>query len=136
MFLLISTNKEADKGVKQVVLERFLGELKDLGVNPEYTLSDKDWSEINAMRNTWPQAKHQLCFWHALHAVKQCLAKNKETPAFYDVNEACHEFSYIKANFIPYLQQTGSVVCLFPTLWNGTLFSLIHIICTSYLPLL
>ena len=70
-------------------------ELKRLGVNPEYTLSDKDWSEINAFRAVWPKAKHQLCFWHALRAVKQQLAKNKDTPAPYDPEEAQRQFSFI-----------------------------------------
>ncbi|PCH39585.1 hypothetical protein WOLCODRAFT_110923 [Wolfiporia cocos MD-104 SS10] len=127
-FLLISTSKKADRGAKQAVLERFLSELRNLGVNPEYTLLDKDWSEINAMRSTWPQAKHQLCFWHGLRAIKQRLVKNKETPAFYDVDEARREFSYINANFVPYLQQTGSKVCFVSALLSGTHFSLIYIL--------
>ena len=73
-FLLIRTSKEARSGAKQAVLEQFLGQLKARGVQPEFTLTDKDWSEINAMRATWPEAKHQLCFWHALRALKQRLA--------------------------------------------------------------
>jgi hypothetical protein len=53
---------EAAMGSKQLVLERFLDQLKKRGVKPKFTLSDKDWSEINAMREVWPNAKHQLCF--------------------------------------------------------------------------
>ncbi|RPD61298.1 hypothetical protein L227DRAFT_466509, partial [Lentinus tigrinus ALCF2SS1-6] len=104
-FLLIHTTKEAASGAKQTLLERFLRKLRALGVHPEFTLTDKDWSEINAMRAVWPNAKHQLCFWHALRALKQRLAKNKEHPAVYD-SEAAHEkFSFIDLNFVPAGQQ-------------------------------
>ncbi|KAI9068628.1 hypothetical protein FKP32DRAFT_1561305 [Trametes sanguinea] len=51
-FLFICTRKEAAPGAKQLVLERFLSGLKTLGVNPEFTLLDKDWAEINAMGAT------------------------------------------------------------------------------------
>ncbi|PCH44631.1 hypothetical protein WOLCODRAFT_50308, partial [Wolfiporia cocos MD-104 SS10] len=104
-FLLILTSPEAASGAKQDVLENFLGEVKKLGMDPEYTLTDKDWSEINAMHATWPNAKHQLCFWHALRALKQRLAKTKEHPAHYDVESACCEFSFIKNNFLPEMQR-------------------------------
>lgn len=100
-FLLIRTSKDAQSGAKQAVLERFLGQLKLRGVEPEFTLSDKDWSEINAMRATWPEAKHQLCFWHALRALKQRLAKKKDTPAPYDSEAAHREFNIIDPAFVP-----------------------------------
>ncbi|KAI0643577.1 hypothetical protein C8Q79DRAFT_1012162 [Trametes meyenii] len=48
-FLFLQTTKEAASGAKRAVLEWFLGCLKILGVEPEFTLSDKDWSEIKAM---------------------------------------------------------------------------------------
>lgn len=99
--MFIKTTKEAAPGSKQTVLERFLGKLRDLGIDPEFTLSDKDWSEINAMGLTWPDAKHQLCFWHAVRAIKQHLCKNKETPAVYDAFAARREFSFIDLDFIP-----------------------------------
>ena len=104
-FCYIQTSAAAESGAKEAVLTSFLGHLKRLGVNPEYTLTDKDWSEINAMRATWPHSKHQLCFWHALRALKQRLAKNKETPRYYDVNAARKEFPYIRATFVPAEQQ-------------------------------
>ncbi len=104
-FLLIRTTKEAVPGSKQTILERFLRKLRALGVHPEFTLSDKDWSEINAMRAVWPNAKHQLCFWHALRAIKQRLAKNKEHPAAYDAEAAHEKFEFIDLNFVPAAQQ-------------------------------
>lgn len=104
-FMFISTTKDAAPGAKRAVLERFLGNLKDLGVHPEFTLTDKDWSEIGAMRVTWDTAKHQLCFWHGLRAVKQRLVKNKDTPASYDAEEAHRQFSFIDVAFVPASQQ-------------------------------
>ena len=103
-FLLIFTSKDAAPLAKQTILERFLWCLKDKGVNPKFTLSDKDWSEINAMQSVWPSAKHQLCFWHALRAVKQRLAKNRDTPGPYDAERAHQEFSFIDTNFVPAAQ--------------------------------
>lgn len=103
-FLLVSTSKDAGPGAKQAVLEHFLTALKKQGVSPEFTLSDKDWSEINAMRAVWPQSKHQLCFWHALRALKQRLSKTKDSPAPYDPNEPRSELEFIRADFVPEAQ--------------------------------
>ncbi|KAH9888107.1 hypothetical protein C8Q73DRAFT_767746 [Cubamyces lactineus] len=57
------------------------------------------------MAATWPDAKPQLCIWHALRAVKKRLCKNKDTPAPYDVHAACREFEFIDVNFVPISQQ-------------------------------
>ena len=136
-YLLIKTTKDAPKYAKEKILVDWLGKLKEQGVNPEFTLSDKDWSEINAMKKVfsytsilfkannnfiqfqvWPKAKHQLCFWHELRAIKQRLSKNKDTPAFYDVQEAQAKFSFIKADFKPYMQQDNTTqVFLFSLLY-------------------
>lgn len=95
----------ADEGAKQAVLESFLKQLKRHGVNPKFTLTDKDWSEINAMRAVWPRAKHQLCFWHALRALKKRLAKPKGGPTYYNAETAHAEFSFIDLRFVPISQQ-------------------------------
>lgn len=47
-YLLVSTSKDAAPGAKQKVLESWLNSVKDLGINPEFVLTDKDQSEINA----------------------------------------------------------------------------------------
>ncbi|KAJ8469947.1 hypothetical protein ONZ51_g8667 [Trametes cubensis] len=104
-FLFICTRKEAAPGAKQLVLERFLSCLKSLGVNPEFTLSDKDWSEINAMGAIWEKAKHQLCFWHALRALKKRLSQNKEAPGPYDAEAAHRLFGFINLDFVPVAQR-------------------------------
>ncbi|KAI0324368.1 hypothetical protein GY45DRAFT_1349448 [Cubamyces sp. BRFM 1775] len=47
----------------------------------------------------FPDAKQQLCIWHALCADEKCLAKNKDTPAHYNIKAACHEFEFINPTF-------------------------------------
>src|SRR5260370_36109324 len=69
---------------KTKVLIDFLSHFCDeWGIHPLVTLSDKDFSEINAYSNVFPFTKHQLCFWHCLHVVKKCLAVNGQQPEFY-----------------------------------------------------
>ena len=109
-FCYVHVDKDAPEGTKQAALEMFLNALKKLGINPFFTLSDKDWSEINAMDATWPNAKHQLCFWHALRAIKQRLAKTKDTPAVYDGVAAHNEFDFIDPMFVPIGQREDDTV--------------------------
>jgi hypothetical protein len=101
-FCLVSTKgAKASHGAKEKIIGRWLDRLKERGVNPEFTLSDKDWSEINALKKTWPKAKHILCLWHVLRAVKQRLAKNRTQPAPYDANAAHERFDFIDPLFVP-----------------------------------
>lgn len=99
-FLFIVTDRAA-AGAKQEVLERWYLQLRERGIRPEFTLSDKDWSEINALRKVWPNAKHQLCFWHALRAIKLRLAQQKGDPAHYNPEEAHLMFSFIDVTWLP-----------------------------------
>ena len=78
--------------------------MKAHGINPEVTLSDKDWSEINAMQDVWPKAKHQLCFWHTLQALKRRLANSRTLPAIYNSEEAHSKFPFIRTSFVPIYQ--------------------------------
>ncbi|KAF8224842.1 hypothetical protein L208DRAFT_1425713 [Tricholoma matsutake] len=63
------------------------------------TLTDKDLSEINAFLKVYPEAKHQLCFWYCLHAVKTRLSILRRRPKYYDVKEAMKEFDWISETF-------------------------------------
>lgn len=104
---MLQTSPDATAGAKERLLTSFLGKLKAQGVKPEYTLTDKDQSEINAMTAVWPEAKHQLCFWHVLRALKQRLAKTNERPGAYSVQAAHDEgFHFISETFLPLSQQT------------------------------
>jgi hypothetical protein len=70
-------------------------------IQPLFTLTDKDWSEINAFMAQYPEAKHQLCFWHALRAIKTRLAILRRAPAPYNVKLAHSEFDWIDQSFVP-----------------------------------
>lgn len=107
-YLFIQTTEAAAEGSKQAIIEQFLRRLKEKGVNPEFTLTDKDWSEINAMNAVYPCAKHQLCFWHALRALKKRLASRNQRPGAYNPSEAAEEFSFIKTDFVPSAQMENA----------------------------
>ena len=69
-FIIILSNGGA-KGGKEHLLVQFLKAIKlQWDLNPAFTLSDKDVSEIRALVTVFPEAKHQLCYWHAIRAVK------------------------------------------------------------------
>ncbi|KIJ32234.1 hypothetical protein M422DRAFT_266046 [Sphaerobolus stellatus SS14] len=108
-YLFIQTSKQAAPGSKEAVIASWLESLKRLGIQPEFVLTDKDQSEINAVKRVWPDAKHQLCFWRALRAVKQRLAKNKSMPAHYNGESAHAVFNFIDPLFILQAQQKPGV---------------------------
>ncbi|PPQ78411.1 hypothetical protein CVT26_007765 [Gymnopilus dilepis] len=62
-------------------------------------------SEINAFLAKFPEAKHQLCFWHCLRAVKTRLSILRRRPRYYDVLEAKKEFDFIDLDFVPQAQE-------------------------------
>ena len=107
---------------KQTTLERWYRSLQSLGINPQFTLSDKDISERNALRAVWPDAKHQYCLWHCLRALKRRLANSKDQPAHYNTAHARECFSsFISKDFVPSSQLNSSQVCYDCTLPLQTL---------------
>jgi hypothetical protein len=103
-YLFVFTNADAPPHTKEMVLIQWMLALKGHGINPEFTLSDKDQSEINALNHVWPSAKHQLCLWHILRAIKRRLANNQVSPAHYDSKEAKRQFGFIDDTFLPFGQ--------------------------------
>src|SRR5258708_22425596 len=90
---------------KGAVLTKWLRHFCDVWhLNALITHSDKDSTEINSLANVWPGAKHQLCFWHVLRAVKKRLAGLHHQPAYYDVTCAGKEFMFIDPLFVPIAQ--------------------------------
>ncbi|KAF5334469.1 hypothetical protein D9758_017562 [Tetrapyrgos nigripes] len=77
------------------------------GLTPIITLSDKDTSEINALQQEFPETKHQLCYWHAEHAVKTHLSILRRAPTPYNVDQAQSEFPWIDKDFVPRGQHIG-----------------------------
>ena len=99
-YLFISTKADAAPHTKQTALIAWMGAIRALGIDPEFTLSDKDQSEINALKHVWPQAKHQLCLWHILRALKRRLSQN-QNPGSYSALEAHDAFPDIDRSFVP-----------------------------------
>ena len=96
---------QGDSGGKERFIAKLLSYFKNTwDLQPIITLTDKDFSEINAFLKTFPDAKHQLCFWHCLRAIKTRLAILRRRPKFYNVLEAKKEFDWIDADFVPIAQ--------------------------------
>jgi hypothetical protein len=74
-YLLITSKANAAPHAKHAALIDWVRAFRALGADPQFTLSDKDQSEINALKYLWPQAKHQLCLWHLLRSLKRRLSQ-------------------------------------------------------------
>lgn len=105
-FLLIQ-NKGGQEGGTQRCLEQFIGYFYDRLETILFGHTDKNMPEINAFRAVLRAAKHQLCFWHALRAIKTRLSILRRQPAHYDVDSARAEFDFIAADFLPKRQRDG-----------------------------
>jgi hypothetical protein len=116
-YLLIQSNG-GEKGAKESYISQFLKHLKKTwDLRAYFTLTDKDQLKINAFSATFSEAKHQLCFWHCLRAIKKRLAILHRTPAFYNVKEAMEEFAWIDKLFVPIRQRSEeSSVSIHPEL--------------------
>ena len=70
-------------------------------VVPKFVHTDKDMVEIGASRQVWPDAKHQLCWWHQREALRRWLKGNLPTTP-YNIQRASHEYAFIDTTFKPY----------------------------------
>ncbi|KAG6823000.1 hypothetical protein H0H92_011798, partial [Tricholoma furcatifolium] len=107
--LLKSQSSEPNPGGKERFISDFLSHMKSKwNLKPIITLTDKDFSEINAFQNVFPDAKHQLCFWHCLRALRTRFAILRRKPRHYNVLEAKREFpEFIDEEFVPLGQAKG-----------------------------
>ena len=103
--LFITTEEGTVPLTKQNALIAWMTTVHSLGINPRFTMSNKDQCEINTLRQVWLAAKHQLCLWHILRALKWRLSQNK-TPGSYNIIEAHHAFPDIDLAFIPLEQMS------------------------------
>ncbi|EEB88766.1 hypothetical protein MPER_13221 [Moniliophthora perniciosa FA553] len=84
-------------------LKNWTTHLRDkYGIKPRFVHLDKDMAEIGMVRQVWPEAKIQLCWWHLRRAVRERLGKSKLSTTPYQVQRAHQEFSFINPNFTPY----------------------------------
>jgi len=105
-YLFITTEANAASHTKEKALVAWMEAISSLGIDPQFTLSDKDQSEISALRQVWPNAKHQLCLWHVLRALKRRLSQNGN-PGSYNALEAHHAFPDIDPAFVPLGQMSA-----------------------------
>ena len=71
--------KKADAGALTHVLQQFLQRIRLAGFNPTFFGTDKDASEISAVRLSWPETTIQLCYWHAKRAIWAKLKDSTKT---------------------------------------------------------
>jgi MULE transposase domain. len=75
-FIFTTSDGTAEEGAKERMLQDLLEYLKKRCPNIMFTLSDKELSEINAFQVKLLQAKHQLCYWHAIRYIEERLGEN------------------------------------------------------------
>jgi transposase-like protein len=79
-YLILSTkasNNEEQMEPRTKALAGFFRSLCDKGLRPQYFYTDKDFAEINAAKEVWPNADIQLCQWHLERAIRQKLKSRK-----------------------------------------------------------
>src|SRR5207237_2673811 len=87
-------------GARTSALTQFFSTLYQNGLqSPEFFLTDKDWPQINAAKQTWPTTKIQLCYWHLRRAVKKRLADSSVNTNIYDAEYANREVNIVDINF-------------------------------------
>jgi len=100
-------SKEPKLGSKELILSAWLRHFRyEWKINARVTHSDKDRSEINALTSVFPGAKHQLCYWHVLRAIKKRLSVLRRQPAFYNATQAVSKFPFISHIFLPIAQRS------------------------------
>jgi hypothetical protein len=105
-YMLLTTASAIVDGARTESIRKFLEHLRNKGVNPKYTMTDKDAAQISAVKTVWPTTYIQICFWHLKKEVKKHLATSKEPQRLrYNVIEAHTEFSFIDLKFCPVVNQ-------------------------------
>ena len=101
-----SKGRNPETGSKEAILTAWLTHFRDKwNIKAKVTHSDKDHSEINAFACVFPEAKHQLCYWHVLRAIKKRLSILHCQPVHYDSKGAVKSFPFISPNFLPITQR-------------------------------
>jgi hypothetical protein len=101
-YCLLSTASSIAKEKQTRALTAFLSAIRNkYDLHPEVVHTDKDMAEVNAAHLVWPEAKHQLCWWHLRKAVRTRLAKNTLSTVPYHPFTAEQEFGFINIHFLP-----------------------------------
>ena len=101
-YCLLTTASSVEVRKRTRALEAWGTILRDTyGLTPRFIHTDKDMGEIGASRRIWPEAKHQLCWWHQREALRRRLKGNLPTSS-YNVHRAKHQHAFISLTFKPY----------------------------------
>jgi len=95
-----SISGSAAEGAKERLVRTVIRYVARRCENIAFMLSDKDITEINGFRAEIPQARHQLCYWHAIRYIEEQLAENKP-PAPYSAIRAHEIFDFIDPTWVP-----------------------------------
>lgn len=71
--------KHSNPGAMINLLQQFLARLRHFGFAPAFFGCDKDMSEIAAIGYAFPESSRQLCYWHAIRAIKKKLTDSDKT---------------------------------------------------------
>jgi hypothetical protein len=119
--MFIHSDGKGDEGAKENLLRQFFQYFVDKWkLKAVVTLCDKNWSEINALRAVFPEAKLQLCYWHVLRAIKERMKILKRQPGPYHVEDAIAEFPWIDPTFMPIKQLSPQQVNHLPLPVQGS----------------
>ena len=75
----VSSRADGVPGCLIGVLQQFLEPIRRAGFFPTFFGTDKDSSEIAAIKLVWPDVTMQLCFWHVKRAIKAKLKYSSKT---------------------------------------------------------
>ena len=68
---MLVKNQVGKKDARFQAVRKFLNELMERGMKPRLFHTDKDWSQINAIKSVWPEGcSVRLCAWHRRKAVR------------------------------------------------------------------
>ncbi|KAF8151411.1 hypothetical protein B0H34DRAFT_678047 [Crassisporium funariophilum] len=95
----VSTDGTALDSAKDRLLQTIIQFISMICPNIEFTLSDKDLTKINGFQAEIPFAQHQLCYWHTITYIEECLAQDKP-PAHYSAISANKVFAFIDPTWV------------------------------------
>ena len=71
-YCLLTTVTSVEVGKHTRVLQAWAAILcNKYGMVPGFVQTDKDMAEIGASNQVWPEAKHELCWWHQCEAIRR-----------------------------------------------------------------
>ena len=89
-----STDGTATPGTKDRMLQKVLQHVDKYCPNIAAVHLDKDPTELSSVHVVFPNARSQLCYWHAIKYLEKRLAED-EPPAKYDPHTARKAFTFI-----------------------------------------